>query len=85
MAGEAWQAGTHCSLVSPAFSHELWEGICPLKSPSSCSVMDVDMPLHALADMAFHGAAPGSCKAGLSVIRESCFIPGRSPFSSCQS
>lgn len=45
---------------------QLWEGICHLKSPASCSVMEVDMPLHALADMAFPAAASGSCKAGLS-------------------
>lgn len=28
--------------------------------------MEADMPLHALTDMALHGAAPGSCRAGLS-------------------
>lgn len=85
MAEELWQAGTHCSLVSPVFSDRLWEELFPLKSPASSIVMEVDMPLQALADMAFHGAAPGSCQAGLSIIREPCFIPGGPPFSSCQS
>lgn len=61
-------AGTHCCLASCVFSNELWEWICPLKSPASPSAMDLDVPLHALADMAFHGAASGSCKAGLSVL-----------------
>ena len=55
-------------LASRVFSDELWEGICPPKSPASPSVMDLDMPLHALADTAFHGAASGSCKAGLSIF-----------------
>lgn len=48
-------------------SSQVWKAVCPPKSSPSPRLNDLDMPLHALVDTAFHGGAPRSCKAGLSI------------------